>query len=79
MLAGNSRQSNFSPDFGEDQTPAYAIVNANAGYILGFEKSRLYGKIGVENLLDAYYSTFGDWNNIPRPGRNFYLNLVFQN
>jgi iron complex outermembrane receptor protein len=34
-------------------------------------------KVGIENIFDSYYSTFSDWNNIPRKGRNVFLNLAF--
>ena len=78
-LHGNSQQNSFAVEYGEDNTPAYAILNYNSGYLFRIDTYKLHAKIGVENLLDAYYSTFGDWNNIPRKGRSFYLNLVFQN
>lgn len=32
-------------------------------------------KAGAENLFDAYYSTYADWKNIPRMGRNVFVNL----
>jgi len=79
MLQGNTIQNEFASEYGEDNTPAYAILNLNAGYLFRINSYRLHTKIGVENMLDAYYSTFGDWNNIPRIGRDFFLNLVFQN
>ncbi|WP_422858463.1 hypothetical protein ACOKFD_13925 [Flagellimonas sp. S174] len=37
----------------------------------------LYTKIGVENLFDTWYSTFTDWANIPRMGRNIYATLTY--
>jgi iron complex outermembrane receptor protein len=41
------------------------------------QQHSLYLKIGVENIADTYYSTYSDWNKIPRKGRNFYVNLSF--
>ncbi|MBF6608709.1 MAG: TonB-dependent receptor [Flavobacterium sp.] len=79
QLHGNNAQRNFAPSYGEDATPAYAIVNFNSGYLFRIGSYRLHSKVGIDNMLDAYYSTFGDWNNIPRQGRNFYLNFIFQN
>ena len=34
-------------------------------------------KYGIENILDTTYSTYADWNNIPRQGRNFFVNLSY--
>lgn len=33
-------------------------------------------KAGTENLFYENYSTYADWKNIPRPGRNVYANVV---
>lgn len=76
-VQGNATQTQFSPFYGEDRTPSYAILNFDAGYSLDFEKVKCGLKAGVENILDTYYSTFSDWNNIPRKGRNFFLNVSF--
>jgi iron complex outermembrane recepter protein len=78
-LHGNARQRNYAREFGENATPAYAILNCSSGYTFRLDRFKLHSRIGVENALNAFYSTFGDWNNIPRPGRNFYVNLTFQN
>jgi iron complex outermembrane receptor protein len=74
---GASKQYAFSKNYGEDKTPAYAILNFSAGYFLNIENHRLYLRAGVENIIDSYYSTFSDWNNIPRKGRNFYINITY--
>ncbi|REG98569.1 TonB-dependent receptor plug domain-containing protein [Flavobacterium aquicola] len=76
-VQGNAVQSQYNPFYGEDRTPSYAILNASAGYSFVLDKSKLGLKAGVENILDTYYSTFSDWNNIPRKGRNFFMNLSF--
>jgi len=76
-IQGAGKQVNYSSEYGEDQTPAYFILNLSAGYELPLGdccQSALL-KIGVENLLDRKYSTYADWNNIPRKGRNVYVNL----
>jgi len=75
-VQGNATQTQYSPFYGEDRTPDYAILNLNAGYSLAFEKVKCNAKIGIENIFDTYYSTFSDWNNIPRKGRNFFVNLA---
>lgn len=76
-VIGNAKQNRFASIYGESETPAYAIFNANVGYLMKWENYRILTKIGVENFLDTYYSTYSDWNKIRRPGRNFYLNLNF--
>jgi iron complex outermembrane receptor protein len=76
-VQGNAIQTQFSPFYGEDRTPAYAVLNFAAGYSFVIEKVKIDVKSGIENIFDTYYSTFSDWNNIPRKGRNFFLNVAF--
>ncbi|MDO5616962.1 MAG: TonB-dependent receptor, partial [Cruoricaptor ignavus] len=71
----NSKQQHFSGQFGESETAGFAILNANVGYWLSFAKTKILLKTGVENILDKHYTTYSDWNKIPRPGRNFFLNI----
>ncbi|UFH47845.1 TonB-dependent receptor [Flavobacterium galactosidilyticum] len=77
MVQGNATQTQYSPFYGEDRTPDYAIVNLATSYLFTIDGSKLNVRAGIENILDRYYSTFSDWNNIPRQGRNFFLNLTF--
>ena len=74
-LNGASKQINFSSYYGENETDAYAIVNLNASYKFYFGNQNLYLKAGIENVFDTYYSTYSDWNNIPRMGCNFFVNI----
>ena len=74
---GNAKHRNFAAKYGESETPAYFILNLNAGYQFNFGKTKLLAKAGVENVFDKYYTTYADWNQIPRAGRNFFLNLNF--
>ncbi|MFN8237592.1 MAG: TonB-dependent receptor [Chitinophagales bacterium] len=76
-VEGASKQYAYSKAYGEDKTPAYAVVNFSAGYLFLIQQHRLYMKFGVENIGDTNYSTYSDWNNIPRKGRNFFINLSF--
>jgi iron complex outermembrane receptor protein len=76
-VQGNATQTQYSPFYGEDRTPDYAILNFDSGYSFAFEKVKCNLKAGIENIFDTYYSTFSDWNNIPRKGRNFFLNVAF--
>ncbi len=77
QLDGNSTQNKYSSNYGEDKTPAYTILNLNLGHSFLLKDNKIILKYGVENLLDKNYSTFADWNNISRQGRNFYLNISY--
>ena len=77
QLEGNGNQSQYNNFYGEDKTPAYAILNFNFGNVFYTKENKLVLKYGIENILDANYSTYADWNNISRPGRNFYLNMSY--
>lgn len=74
---GDFIQRNYSPEYGEDQTPAYAIWNFSVNYTFNIKKLKTVFQIGAENLLNTYYSTYADWGNIPRMGRNIYTSLKF--
>lgn len=78
QLKGNATQTEYNAFYGEDKTPDYAIVNANFGYKFTFEKSKMILNTGVENMFDANYTTYTDWKNLPRMGRNIFINLMFQ-
>lgn len=77
QVQGNGNQSHYSSFYGEDETPAFTIVNFNLGNALRIDNNQLVLKYGIENILDKKYSTFADWNNISRQGRNFYLNVSY--
>jgi len=76
-IVGNTTQTNFNPEFGEDRTPSYAIFNISTGYKFKLGTNSFIAKLGAENLLDTYYSSYADWKNIPRMGRNFFINLNY--
>lgn len=75
-VQGNAVQSQYNPLYGEDRTSDYAILNLASSYSFHLDSSKWNLRAGVENILDTYYSTFADWNNIPRMGRNFFLNVT---
>jgi iron complex outermembrane receptor protein len=77
-VIGNLIHTNYAPNYGEIQKPDYAIVNIASGYTFMIEKHILSLKVGVENILDSNYSTFADWNNIPRMGRNIFANVQYK-
>ncbi|WEK35972.1 MAG: hypothetical protein P0Y53_00540 [Candidatus Pseudobacter hemicellulosilyticus] len=76
-LEGALRQTKYNPAFGETAAGAYTLVNLWAGYKFKLGQQSLLLKAGAENLLDRRYSTFADWNRIPRMGRNIFVNAVF--
>jgi iron complex outermembrane receptor protein len=77
QFEGNGNQSHYSSFYGEDETPAYGVLNLNLGNIVYANQNKFILKYGIENILDTNYSTYADWNNISRQGRNFYINLSF--
>lgn len=76
-LNGDFAQENYSPEYGEDLTPAYGIWNVSANYTFNFKDFRTILQIGAENLFNEYYSTYADWGNIPRMGRNIFTSMKF--
>lgn len=77
QLEGNGNQSQYSSFYGEDKTPAYAVLNLNLGNQWHMDNHKFVLKYGIENIMDTNYSSYADWNNIPRQGRNFYINASY--
>ena len=78
LVRGNTTQTEFNPFYGEDKTKDYAILNLNFGYKFNFEKAKMIFNTGMENVLDTQYTTYTDWKNLPRMGRNMFVNLMIQ-
>ncbi len=76
-MDGAADQVNFNPDFGEDRTDAYTVFSLAAGRNFTIHEDKLYVKAGVENIFDTNYSTYTDWNNIPRMGRNIFAAITY--
>jgi len=76
-MDGAGEQNNFNLDYGETKTASYAILSASFGKRFFINNNDFYVKAGVENILDTYYSSYSDWNNIPRMGRNIYLTISY--
>src|SRR5690606_8195201 len=70
-VSGAGEQTNYNPVYGETKAAAYATVSASFGKRFFINENDLFVKAGIENILDTNYSTYSDWNNIPRMGRNF--------
>ena len=56
----------------EDITDSYFVFNLRNSYRLAED---IKVRFGVDNLLDELYHTHFSINNLPNPGRNFYLGL----
>ncbi|MEE9364073.1 MAG: TonB-dependent receptor [Cellulophaga sp.] len=76
-IKGEGNQTEYSPVYGEDQSKSYTIFNGNAGYTFYINTNKILIKGGFENLFNRFYSTYSDWNNIPRMGRNVFLNMSY--
>lgn len=74
-LNGDFTQDNYSPDYGEDLTPAYTIWNFSVDYTFNLKNHKTVLQVGAENLTNQQYSTYADWGNIPRMGRNIFTSL----
>lgn len=72
---GNTKHRDFAALYGESETADYVIINTAFGYHFSFGGSKILTKIGCENIFDKYYTTYSDWNKIPRFGRNFFVNM----
>lgn len=77
-VAGAAKQNRFNPAFGEASLPAYAVLNLSASQLFEFGNRSLTLKAGAENLLDQNYTTFADWNRLPRMGRNIFMNVIWK-
>ncbi|PJX27618.1 TonB-dependent receptor [Psychroflexus sp. S27] len=74
---GDIEQINYSPEYGEDQTPSYTIWNLSVDYTFYIKNKKTVLQLGAQNVLNEYYSTYADWGNIPRMGRNIFTSLKF--
>lgn len=76
-INGAVKQNKVNADLGEQKTPAYWIANFSASNRFHIGRNKVLVKLGIENMFDKNYTTFADWNKIPRMGRNFFLNIVY--
>src|SRR5690606_3666259 len=74
-LEVNGNQRHYSRVYGEGNTTRYAVLNLNLVTVFYKEDAKYVVKYGVENILDTSYSTYADWNNINRQGRNVFMNI----
>lgn len=74
-IHGDFAQKNYSPQYGENGAAAYHIWNVSADYSFPIHSVNVVLQLGAENIFDKYYSTYADWGNIPRMGRNIFTAL----
>lgn len=65
-----AHQNEVSPYTGEDETAGFTVYNLRSGIRIG---NQFDIQTGVENLTNVFYHEHLDRDNIPQPGRNFYL------
>ena len=79
QMRGAGEQVHFSPAFGEDRTGAYTVFSVSLGKVFRLgNNDQVFVKGGADNVFDTYYTTFSDWNNIPRMGRNLYASVTYK-
>lgn len=76
-IQGNATQTQYAPFYGEMRKADFAIVNIASNYTFKMDKNTIHLRAGIENILDTKYTTFSDWNSIPRMGRNFFINALY--
>ena len=76
-LEGAAEQTNYNPAYGETKSAAYATISASFGKRFFINDNDLFVKAGIQNILDTNYSSYTDWNNIPRMGRNIYATISY--
>lgn len=67
------RQDKIALFAGENETPGFTVYHLRGGVRLG---NSLQLQSGIENLTDVFYHEHLDRNDIPQPGRNFYVKSV---
>ncbi len=75
-LENATAQNRINSDFGEDATPAYAVMNLMVTSGFDMRRCTITINAGCENITDAHYYEHLDWGDLPRIGRNFTLSLV---
>ncbi len=73
----HSTQRKVGTYFGELPTESWYSIDLSWEKTFQVKSHQLTAKAGVENLTNQYYSTFSDWNKVPRIGRNFNFQLMY--
>src|SRR5699024_5294679 len=76
-MEGNGK-NRPSEEYGETLKDSFTVFNLAASHVFSFQQQEIILKIGVENIFDKYYTSFDSWHNIPRMGRNLYVNAIYK-
>ncbi len=69
-------QNSIREIYGETVTPAYSVLNLDAGYNFRLDKTLLRLGVQAKNLLDQYYWDHMDFSTIPSPGRSINISVM---
>lgn len=70
-------QNRINHPSGENSTPSYQLMNLRLSKNIPIKKCILQLGLGCENMWNTLYREHLDWGGIPRPGRNWVLNITF--
>lgn len=73
----NTTQKNVGTYFGENPTANWFTMDLKWEKTFKIKESSLTVLAGIENLTNQYYSTYSDWNKVPRIGRTFIVQLMY--
>ncbi len=74
----HARQYAFGSYFGEIETSSWYTLDLAYKRTFMLKKSQTLDLIvRAENVTNQYYTTYSDWNKIPRMGRNFNLQISY--
>ncbi|MBV7440282.1 TonB-dependent receptor [Weeksellaceae bacterium TAE3-ERU29] len=71
---GNSTQKNYNPKYGEDSTKGFSLLD----FSIKKQWKNIQINTSINNIFNTNYSTYTDWNNIPRMGRNIIINVNYK-
>ncbi|MDH5365549.1 MAG: TonB-dependent receptor [Cyclobacteriaceae bacterium] len=77
-LIWSNMQNNTSVKFDELNTDSFLLLNFRMHKTFKLNIGEMDVSTGVENILDKNYREHFDWGNIPRSGRNLFLNLSWR-
>lgn len=77
IIEGAAKQNNNAITFAEKPTEAYCITNLEIQKELKITKHKFTSYFGVQNILNTNYTTYSDWNKVPRMGRSFFARIEF--
>lgn len=74
---GDFKQNRFSKSYGESPTPAYHLLDVSAEYRWKIKSYLLDFELSTENLFNAQYTTYSNWNKLPQMGRNIFFGVTY--